>query len=310
MIERRLPALGAVPDYSCVLYPDPPSHDFCVWLIIAELSRRFQRAPTPLKVKFGLIDGQLGTVDFGPYSLRSGKAYPCDVSPEYWRLMLANVMRPAIDMIGAAEEVPAHAPFDGLAEWVEYDYHLWQLVDAAREGHAVPRWGPPQWAHDAVARMLGRIRPVVITLRETDVQPERNSNIGAWLRFAQDIQRTHPVLVVRDTCKASEGFFGLPTCSLASLDAYARAALYQYALVNMMVHTGPNVWAIFSDAPYLLFKQLVPALPNWAHGQPQGWREQDHMVVGEQYPWASAVQRLTWSDDTYANLHAAFEQFA
>ena len=52
-IKRRLPALGPNPDYSRAFYPDPPSHDFCVWLIIAELMRRHHGCKEPLRVKLG-----------------------------------------------------------------------------------------------------------------------------------------------------------------------------------------------------------------------------------------------------------------
>ena len=96
---------------------------------------------------------------------------------------------------------------------------------------------------------------------------------------------------------------------MASLNAYIRAALYERALVNMMVQTGPFTWCQFGAAPYLAFKQLVPALPDWAHGQPCGWREQDHMEVGDQYPWASPLQRLAWADDTFENIRGAFAGF-
>lgn len=60
----------AARDYSSALYCDPPSHDFCVWLIIAELMRRYHDTPGPLKVRFALRNGMLGYLDFGPYSLR------------------------------------------------------------------------------------------------------------------------------------------------------------------------------------------------------------------------------------------------
>lgn len=309
-IKRREPPIGYVPDYSLALYPDPPSHDFCVWLIIAELMRRHRNASAPLKVKFGLIDGQLGTVDFGPFSLASSTHYPCGVSREYSDQMLANVLRPAIDMIGACEEPAEHAPFSWgeLAHYVEYDYHIGHLVDAGRQGYAIPKWSPPQWAHDEVRAFLGESKPAIITLREVERQPERNSRIDEWLRFATSIHSDHPVLILRDTCKADEAL-PFPTWPRASLNAYVRAALYQRALVNLMVCNGPNTWCIFSDAPYLIFKELIPELPKWQHGQPQGWKEQDHMDVGDQYPWASPLQRLTWTDDTFENIQSAFDGF-
>ena len=312
MIRCREPALGPDPDYGRAIYCDPGSHDFCIWLIMAEMARRHHGAPAPLRVRLALIEDQLGIYDFGPISLRTGRGTPNRGQPTglrtYSDLMIPGIIQPAIDMIGAVREPDLHWPFnvDEYAEWVEYDYHLWQLIDAGREGHEVPKWTPPDWAFREVDEFLGSDRPVVITLRESPSQPERNSRILDWLKFS--VQIDQPALFVRDTCKAGEPFSGW-TWPRASTNAYVRAALYQRALVNLMVCNGPNVWCLFSDAPYLIFKELVPELPDWAHGQPHGWREFDHLNVGDQYPWANPRQRLTWTDDTYGNIVEAFEAF-
>lgn len=312
-IKRRTPLLGENPDYSRGFWPDPPSHDFCVWLIIAELMRRHHKAPGPLKVRFGFIKDQLGSIDFGPFGVKDGRAYPCGVSKEYHDTMLANVLRPAMEMIGAVEEPTLHAPFKlaEIADHVEYDYHLSNLVDASRAGFDIPKWTVPQWAMSEAKSYLGGKRPIVITLREAPSQPERNSNMAEWLKFAGWAKaRSYPVLFVRDTAKACEPLLGnFPVWHKPATNVFVRAALYQHALVNMFVGNGPTIWCMFSDAPYLIFKQLVPALPGWAHGQPHGWKEQDHMEPGQQYPWALPTQRLTWTDDTFENIKSAFEAF-
>src|SRR5215831_15800290 len=163
-INRRLPAFPGTPDYSKVFYCDPPSHDFCVFLIISELMRRHHQASAPLKVKFGLIDDRLGSLDFGSLSPRDMKAFPCDLTRQYFNQMLPNVLRPAMQMIGAIEYPPVHGPFDDveMRGYVEYDYHIWQLVDAARAGHEIPKWQVPLWAKTKVKEVLGDRRPVVI----------------------------------------------------------------------------------------------------------------------------------------------------
>lgn len=311
-IQRRQPLLGDSPDYSSALYPDPPSHDFCVWLIIAEMMWRYHNADGPLSVRFGLIKDQLGTVDFSHYGLLAKQAYQCGLSREYYDTMLANVMRPAMSMIGAVEETPPldldkPRPLAELAHYVEYDYHLSNVVDAARAGFEIPKWQVPQWAFDEVHSYLGGIRPIVITLREAPAQPERNSQIDQWLRFAGSIK--FPVLFVRDTAQADSKLGPFNTYPRASENAFIRAALYHCAPLNLMVCNGPNVWCMFSDAPYLIFKQLVPTLPNWAHGQPHGWMEQDHLQVGDQLPWANSKQRFTWCDDTFENIKREFDRF-
>lgn len=313
-IKRKLPPLGEPPDYSCAFYADPPSHDFCVWLIIAELMRRYHNAPAPLKVKLGLINDQLGMLDFAKYSVNSGESTVCEPNKQYSDTMIDNVLRPAMEMIGAIEEPPEYAefnhdklPFDnrGLSKWVEYDFHIGHLVDAGKEGYEIPKWKPPQWAHDEVAQFLNGEKPVIITLRETTKQPERNSRFDEWMKFAASIKNNHPVLILHDTYKADEPC-DYKTWPRASTNAFVRAALYQQALVNMMVCNGPNTWVIFSGAPYLIFKELIPELPGWAHGNATGWEAFDHMKVGDQYAWANSKQRLTWTDDTFENISNAF----
>ncbi len=168
----------------------------------------------------------------------------------------------------------------------------------------------PQWAFDEIDKFLGGgQKPVVITLREAPAQPERNSQVFEWLRFAHSIKDRHRVLFVRDTANAFEPLEPFQTDAMASRNVFVRAALYQRALVNMMVGNGPNVWCLFSDAPYLLFKQLIPALPHWEMSGPRGWKKQVHLEVGDQYPWASPLQRMTWTDDTCENITAAFAEF-
>ncbi len=301
-IQPKQPSLGGKPDYSSAIYVDPPSHDFCVWLVIAELMRRTHACTSPLRVHLGLKDGWLGAVDFGPFSIKSQQAYPSGYTKAYSDKMIPNICRPAIEMIGATECELANDTF------VEYDYHIGHLVDAGRAGFTPPHWTPPEWARTEVKAFLAGSKPVVITLRECDYQPERNSQLTQWLRFAHSIKKQHPVLFVRDTAKVKEPL-GLPTYPRASENTYVRAALCEYALCNLYTQNGPIVWSVFSPNPYLVFKQLVPALPDWAHGRAEGWKDQDHMDVGDQYPWASPLQRLTWKDDTVEAISEEFAQW-
>ncbi|HET9285673.1 MAG TPA: hypothetical protein VFR24_27285 [Candidatus Angelobacter sp.] len=274
------------PDYSTALYCDPPSHDFCVWLIMAEMMRRQHNAPAPLKVRFGLQDGRL--------------LHPARKdAEEYSDIMLPNVLRPALTMLGAKETL-------NTLDNAMYDHHIGELVDAARAGWEVPHWKVPVWAAEHV-KWLAYTKPLVITLRECQHQLERNSNLDAWQTFAEYVSgKGYSVIFIRDTAKAYEKL-DFPTCPVASQNTYIRAALMHSALCNFLVCTGPNVWVQFSTAPYLLFKQLVPALDGWQHGRYDGWREQDHMEVGQQWPWASPLQRMTWLDDTFENIRNEFE---
>ena len=315
-IKAKLPSLSPTLDYSHAVYPDPPSHDFLTWLVVAEMMRRYYGTSGPLKVRFLTLNGMLGRAQWCEHSLRSGSVYQCDVTPEYYEKMLNGVLRPAIEMMGAVEEPMLNiTPEDWqsgrfpeeLQGYVEYDHHCCLLVDASRAGHKLPMFTPPQWAVDEVSELLIGRKPITITLREALEQPERNSNIESWHKFATYLkERGYYPLIIRDTIKANEPFFGFNIYPRASTNAYIRLALYKQALVNMLCSNGPVGWVNYSGAPFIQFKQLQTGT---GHVQPVGWVTQDHLCTGEQYPWSASDQRLIWLDDTFENIVSEFEKF-
>jgi len=74
----------------------------------------------------------------------------------------------------------------------------------------------------------------------------------------------------------------------------------------LAVSNGPNTFCQYGRAPYLLFKQLIddPELrfqaSEWIY-----WRAL-RLRKGEQWPWASPLQRLTWKDDTAEHIAEEF----
>jgi len=90
VVRRAEPFLGDEPDWSSALFPNPPSHDFITWLLIAELLRREHGSPGPLKVTFLLERGQLGVRDYGTQGIRSGGGSGPEVSREHCNEMLAT----------------------------------------------------------------------------------------------------------------------------------------------------------------------------------------------------------------------------
>lgn len=338
MIQPKTPGLP-LPRFTHAVYYDPPSHDFLTWLVIATTALQQRGIPGPLHVRFAMIDGMLGRYDWSHYSLSSGQRYFCERSKEYSDTMITNVLRPAIQMIGAIEDPPYDLSgydssiesyairLNNLSGWVEYSYHISTLVDACRDDLTLqlPKFTPPQWAFDQAHNLLNAFdKPVItVTLRESNWQPERNTNTEAWMRFAYENRRTFAFVFIRDTAKAhdpldawvhqfdsrfiSQATADIRTFSLASINAFVRCALYQSAFLNCFTCNGPQEWAHLTDAPYLIFKQIIPELPDWPGGNVEGWRNQAHLEVGQQFPWASKRQVMTWTDDTYENITEAFE---
>ncbi len=312
IIPRCRPHLGEEPDWSRVIYPNPPSHDFCVFLVIAELMRREHGVKAPLQVSLLFHDGMLGTYDFGDRGILGGRCCSPGLPLFYSNQMVAHVLRPAIEMIGAVAGPDLHTVVNTkvIEHHCEYSYFSHSLVDAARAGYEIPRWRQPAaWAAREVDDFLQGEKPVVISLREAPLQPERNSRGRDWLAFAESIKRDHPVLFIRDTAMANFPLGEWRTWPQASTDVRLRHALYQRAFCNLMVGNGSMAWCMFSWAPYLFFKQLIPEIPEaqWDQGYSSGWKRNSHLDVGEQWPWASPNQRITWKDDTEDNICAEFD---
>jgi hypothetical protein len=278
----RDPELDA--SYACYnMTTAPLAFDFLVWLVYAEMRRRKADAPGPLKVGFWLG--------------RDPSLALADAKRVQW---LEHVFRPALALIGAVEDQRA------VCGWREDRYTIGAIVDRARDGDEVPRFGL-ECGH----KMTSSYEPgaVTITLREADHWPHRNSNIPAWLRFAHDLRwEGHNVVFIRDTAKAMEPIGDFETDPLASFDLQMRMARYQSAKANLFVSNGPVTLGVFSDRPWLQFVPVEDESSGYAANRPSFWERANGVKVGNQYPWSGPAQRLVWERDTYQSIHAAWEQ--
>jgi len=120
---------------------------------------------------------------------------------------------------------------------------------------------------------LKKYNHTTVTLRNYNRNPQRNSNVAAWRKFAAETG----ALVIED--------YGITPIPLVD-----RWDLYQCRM-NYFVDNGPAVLCYYSDAPYATFGwEMTPHLEN------MGFHK------GYQFPWANDNQRLIWADDTYENI--------
>lgn len=273
--------------YVCYNCGDMPlSYDFLLWLLDAEMTRIREGAPAPLKVAF--VFGQDGKAGLGtPYRLT----------------MFVNVVRPLLKLIGAVENSEAWA--GRQSDW----YTVLGITKAARAGEQVPHFTPSVEAQAQVASFLGDAPPpVTITLRETSTYEKRNSNLAAWLKFADDLERLgERVIFVRDTDKAGEPLLGRETCPTASVNLDVRTALYAVAKANLFVPNGPWNIALFGTKPWLMFNQLDPN-DKFYPNTPAFWSESQGINEGEQFPWSQPNQRIVWMADDYENIVKAWDE--
>lgn len=259
--------------------------DFLVWLPGAEMERRREGAPGPLKV--GFWAGVSGTQ--GLYV-------------NYRVKMFDGVVKPAVPLIGAVEDPMAcYGRTRG--------YRLREIVEGFGKGEEIPKYKPSNRARSLIDSWFTHDeRPITITLREQDVYWEhRNSNLEAWLRFGKYLEdRGEMVIFVRDNAKADERLPDASTCPDASKFLDVRCALYERAKCNLLVSNGPASLLLFMDAPWLMLSQhnpnseYMPETPEW-------WAR-NGMEPG-QYPWLKPHQREVFSMDDFDSIMSAWKEY-
>lgn len=262
----------------------PIAWDFLVWLVDAEMQRRREGAPAPLKVAFW---------------------FPGDrTEPPGCERMFHNVVRPLLPLIGAVEDPRAVL---GRHKAV---YVAREICASANAGQQVPMLAATATARAVVSSWFrDGPKPVVITLREAEHWPHRNSNMEGWIRFARDLKaRGERVVFVRDTAKAGEAMSDreFEVCPAASVNVDVRLALYEQSKCSLFVSNGPAMQAVFSRVPHLVFLSLIPD-DAYPCNRPGFFPRAYGIPDGGQFPWARADQRLIWAPDTYENISAAWE---
>lgn len=280
-LNKQLPERDPSVPADRVVYNVPTSpmcYDFIAWLIEAEMNRIRAGAPAPLKVAFWF-----------------GRAAQVGLENPSCREMFQNVIKPSLALIGAVETPDA---VDGHYKEL---FVFRDILNGARSGDVVPRFHAPDQMIEQTRKQFGS--PVVITLRESEHYPHRNSDLDVWVAFAEYLKRNgEKVVFVRDTAKAYEQIEGFRTFPAASTNLHWRAALYATAKMNLFVSNGPTTLCFFSDWPYMTFIKPEADGHPYAPSTPSFWRDQNGMEMGEQFPWARDDQRILWTAPTYETL--------
>lgn len=280
----KLPPSDVTLDVSYVVWNvanGPSGFDFVTWLIHAEMVRRREHAPAPLKVGF-----YLGTNPQQALEKKNNK---------HW---IENVYRPAMKLLGAVEDDAA------IYGHMLGPFLPGQIVQAYSRGEDLPMFKatlPPPYPNY-----------VTITLREAAYWPHRNSKMDEWLRFARYLQDVgERVILVRDTAKAFEKIDGFETCPSASVNLEYRLALYEGAKCNFCVGGGPWQLCLFGTSPWLAFLQVESELNinSYRPNTPDYWRQLMGVEPGGQFPWSQPNQRIIWAPDEYDHIVAAWKDF-
>lgn len=155
---------------------------------------------------------------------------------------------------------------------------------------------------------VGEKRPIVITLRQYGVDPERNSTVEEWVAFAKSLDHEifQPV-IIPDTDSAMlplSGLDGLTIFREAAWNLGLRMALYESAYLNMFVNSGPGSLCILNrNCRYLFFKVMVPSLflASEENLKRMGF------TSGTTPPFATPFQKWVWETDNREILRREFD---
>jgi len=154
-------------------------------------------------------------------------------------------------------------------------------------------------------------KPIVtITLRQSDFDPARNSNISEWSRFIKFLQGSDycPVIIPEtDKAFATEDLFpGVYIFRECAWNVGLRMALYESSYLNFFVSNGPSALCYWNNrCSYVAMNMLAEG--SIVDTEKTYMRE--GIKVGDNFTFALPNQRLNWQPDTYENILMEFERF-
>lgn len=176
---------------------------------------------------------------------------------------------------------------------------IWPMLRATDAGK--------RFVGDFLAREAKGRKAVVITLRNYDFSPERNSRNADWIAFANGLDpAVYLPIFVHDTetsMRRPPADFGQHVvCHAASWSLEIRMALYEAAWLNMALMHGPMELCWHNEqARYVLFMAVGTAAINSA----ASLMENGHRLDGD-LEFATPYQRIVWKRDDLPALRNAF----
>lgn len=184
--------------------------------------------------------------------------------------------------------------------------------DVARSGSSIwPLFRATPTALKYARKVLdsypGCEKPIIISLRQYDHMPRRNSNLPVWRDFAEAIKSSGftPIFLI-DMEAESTGTMAELRDQIVLDGAFwnlaLRMAFYELAWLNMAIMHGPMELCWYNEkCRYVIFIP-IDAAPQCS---PEALREQGH-EIGSDFPFAKPYQRLVWESDTAAAVHREF----
>jgi hypothetical protein len=184
-------------------------------------------------------------------------------------------------------------------EYARAGLSIWPMLRATDAGK--------RFVAEFLAREAKGRKAVVVTLRNYDYSPERNSSNANWIAFANSLDPAVFVpIFVHDTetsMREPPADFGRHVvCHAASWNLEIRMALYEAAWLNMALMHGPMELCWYNEhARYVLFMTVGTAAVNTETSLiANGHR------LGIDLEFAKPYQRIVWKRDDLPALLDAF----
>ncbi len=326
---RRAPAAASLPasgqrDLLYAFYDlavAPITFDFLWFLAGAEIARQHVGADA---VHVVIVPGRDDGVR------RERPDYDRTVDSKARRARIGNVLIPAtgllpsitgVTLASTREQAAQLATLAGAATFPA-DYEVGAPVyPGARYCLAASRSGGAQIAalrataadlravEDWLAAKGCRARIVTITLRAYGYMNARDSNLAAWIAFAQQLDPARfSAVFVPDTEQVLSGLpDALRGCTIfpeAAINVGLRMALYERAFLNLGVNSGPMGLCWLNDRTrYLTFKLLTPSVPQ---ATPE-YVASHGFELGKSLPFATPWQKWVWADDELTVIEREFD---
>lgn len=217
------------------------------------------------------------------------------MSPAKQQLILDNVCRPLLPILGAEEGG------DG-SDARNFAYTPLNAMRLYKGGQKLPEFIIPE----EITEWAKQYQNVItVTLRECNYQQERNSNLRAWHEFAPLVNER--VVFVRDTEKLGETMGGMETCPKASKYVANRIALYRAAKLNFFVSNGPVILGYYD--PKISYVCFVKNPLGYGVNTDEWWLKHVGIKCGEQWPWATDRQRMVKGNDLLFNIRDEYDIF-
>jgi hypothetical protein len=305
--------------YDLDLYPI--SYDVAYFLVAADIERR-RLGLSKLHVIFARFSAE----EYGDFL--SGTNSVVDAHSREWRFRNLAVAIPAL--LPATTGITVCVNRAQATEWLVRSHHLFpsmasslwrredlpaiyrQVVSGLRFDNGGGLHAPQQalrYVGQWMDRHVGGRRPIVITLRQYQVDPDRNSDLAAWIAFARSLDpMVYAPIFIPDTDHVFDASRAVLEEFLvfepASWNVELRMAVYELAYMNLMVNTGTGMLcALNARCSYIMFKLLVPNV----HLASEVTIHNQGFEPGESPRFALPHQKWVWEGDSFDIIRREFD---